>query len=88
MECPHCFLEMQSNLSNNEVSKCPKCEGLWLPAEIIGNIYGLSTINYDLSNENEPSKNISKNVQFNKNYYYYKKLFTKSNIPDDVAGFD
>ena len=26
MECPHCYLEMQSSLQSNEVSKCPKCE--------------------------------------------------------------
>jgi len=79
---------MQSNLSNSKVSKCPKCEGLWLSVEIIENIFGLSTINYDLSNENVPSKNFSKNVQSDKNYYYYKKLFTRSTIPDDVTGFD
>jgi hypothetical protein len=37
---------MQSSLQNNEkVYKCPKCEGLWLAAEIIGNLFDLSTMN-------------------------------------------
>ncbi|WP_415309625.1 zf-TFIIB domain-containing protein [Candidatus Nitrosocosmicus sp. FF01] len=43
MECPRCFLEMQLSVKNNEeVCECPGCEGLWLDAEIIGNIFDLS----------------------------------------------
>ncbi len=89
MECPHCFLEMQPSLQNNEeVSKCPKCEGLWLAAEIIGNIFDLSTVHDNSRNENKPRENISTNIQSDKDYYYYKKPFTKNSNPDDVICFE
>lgn len=88
MECPHCYLEMQSSLQSNEVSKCPKCEGLWLSAETIDNIFDLSTMTDYAADENKPSENISTNMQPRKDYYYYKKPFVENANPDDVIGFE
>ena len=89
MECPHCFLEMQARLHNNEeVCKCPKCEGLWLDAETIRNIFDLSTEKDDLGRDNKLTENTSPNICLNKDYYYYKKPFIKNVNPDDIFGFE
>ena len=89
MECPHCFLEMQASLHNNEeVSKCPKCEGLWLDAEAIGNIFDPCTEKDNLVKYSELMEKSSPNIQSNKDYYYYKKPFINNANPDDVVGFE
>lgn len=89
MECPRCFLEMQLSVKNNEeVSKCPGCEGLWLDAEIIGNIFDLSIEKENNQNMNEVEETIPKNPPSEKDYYYYKKPYTEDANPDDVIGFE
>ena len=89
MECPHCFLEMQASLHDNEeVCQCPKCEGLWLNAETIRNIFNLRSEKDNLGKYSKLIENTSQNIQLNKDYYYYKKPFIKNANPDDVIGFE
>ncbi len=90
MECPRCYLEMQLSVKNNEeVSKCPGCEGLWLDAEIIDNIFDLSLERYDNYTENKVEETVPKNPPpREKDYYFYKRPFNENANPDDVIGFE
>lgn len=89
MECPRCYLEMQLSVKNNEeVSKCPGCEGLWLDAEIIDNIFDLSLERADNYTENKVEETVPKNPPREKDYYFYKRPFNENANPDDVIGFE
>jgi Zn-finger nucleic acid-binding protein len=79
---------MHASLHNNEeVCKCPKCEGLWLDAKTIRNIFDLSSRKDNLGNHSKLMENTS-NIHLNRDYYYYKKPFIKNANPDDVIGFE
>lgn len=89
MECPRCYLEMQLSVKNNEeVSKCPGCEGLWLDAEIIDNIFDLSLEKDDNHTERKLDETVSKNSLHEKDYYFYKRPFYENANPDEVIGFE
>jgi Zn-finger nucleic acid-binding protein len=89
MECPRCILEMQLSVKNNEeVCECPGCKGLWLDAEIIGNIFDLSMEKECDCNMNNVEQPVTKNLQNETDYYFYKKSFTENANPDEVVGFE
>jgi Zn-finger nucleic acid-binding protein len=89
MQCPHCFLEMQLIVQNNdEISKCPGCEGLWLYAESIENIVDLNIEQSNTCNKSELEENVAIDLQSDKDYFFYKKPFSKNANPDDLYGFE
>lgn len=74
--------------NNEEVSKCPGCEGLWLDAEIIDNIFDLSLEKDDSHAERKLDETVSKNSLREKDYYFYKRPFYENANPDEVVGFE